>query len=102
MVSSSFDPFLPTAAELAGDALADSTSNFQPSERQARHLLAHRAQPAHQYNSKQLMAFMHEPLNPSTPHRMRIQPKTQLFTSKSLSGPSITLNTTVSILILQL
>eukprot|EP00962_Isochrysis_galbana_P047889 scaffold19777_cov169-Isochrysis_galbana.AAC.2 len=45
MVSSSFDPFLPTAAELAGDAPANSTSNVQPSERQARHLLAHRAQP---------------------------------------------------------
>jgi len=57
MVSSSFDPFLPTAAELAGDAPpADNTNTFQPSERQARHALARRAQPAHQYNSKQPLA----------------------------------------------
>jgi len=34
MVSSSFDPFLPTAAELAGDAPADEPQNEQPSERQ--------------------------------------------------------------------
>eukprot|EP00962_Isochrysis_galbana_P026800 scaffold8356_cov215-Isochrysis_galbana.AAC.2 len=35
MVSSSFDPFLPTAAELAGDAPSDELHNDQPSERQA-------------------------------------------------------------------
>eukprot|EP00962_Isochrysis_galbana_P023271 scaffold7011_cov112-Isochrysis_galbana.AAC.1 len=47
MVSSSFDPFLPTAAELAGDAPADGTNTDQPSERQACHLLARREQPAY-------------------------------------------------------
>jgi len=61
MVSSSFDPFLPTAAELAGDAPADGMNNDQPSERQARHSLARREQPAHQYNTKYLLANMHEP-----------------------------------------
>eukprot|EP00962_Isochrysis_galbana_P006928 scaffold1874_cov109-Isochrysis_galbana.AAC.8 len=53
MVSSSLDPSLPTATELAGDTPADGDGmNIdQPSERQARHSLARRAQLAHQYNT---------------------------------------------------
>eukprot|EP00962_Isochrysis_galbana_P042574 scaffold15977_cov123-Isochrysis_galbana.AAC.2 len=55
MVSSSFDPFLPTAAELAGDAPTDNPDKDLPSERQACHWLARRALPAHQNNTKVLL-----------------------------------------------
>eukprot|EP00962_Isochrysis_galbana_P002336 scaffold615_cov125-Isochrysis_galbana.AAC.1 len=67
MVSSSLDPSLPTAAELAGDTPADGMNIDQPSERQARHSLARRAQLAHQYNTipPGLYAGAPKPLNPS-------------------------------------
>eukprot|EP00962_Isochrysis_galbana_P019926 scaffold5808_cov128-Isochrysis_galbana.AAC.25 len=87
MVSSSLDPSLPTAAELAGDTPADGMNTDQPSERQARHSLARRAQLAHQppiQHYTYLLAFMQEPQSPSI-HRMRAQAKTQQRDTKSRS-----------------
>jgi len=45
MVSSSFDPFLPTAEELAGVAPANGENDAISSERQASHTLARLTQP---------------------------------------------------------
>eukprot|EP00962_Isochrysis_galbana_P022841 scaffold6852_cov134-Isochrysis_galbana.AAC.7 len=93
MVSSSFDPFLPTAAELAGDAPADEPQNEQPSERQARHRLARRALPAHQNNTKAPLPPKLEPLL-LNPLRMRNHDKNQMLNSKRRSAASTNLNTT--------
>eukprot|EP00962_Isochrysis_galbana_P034748 scaffold11822_cov120-Isochrysis_galbana.AAC.5 len=82
MVSSSFDPFLPTAAELAGDAPSDEPQNKQPSERQACHRLARRALPAHQNNTKAPLPPKLEPVSP----RRRRQQGTRVRVRKSVES----------------
>jgi len=91
MVSSSFDPFLPTAAELAGDAPTDDPHNVQPSERQACHMLARRALPAHQNNTKGPLPTKLEspPLNPL---RMSNQDMNQVLISRRHSAAPTNLN----------
>jgi len=55
MVSSSLDPFLPTAAELAGDAPPDGADPEQVTERQACDLPARNALPANDHTIKHLL-----------------------------------------------
>eukprot|EP00962_Isochrysis_galbana_P041657 scaffold15363_cov160-Isochrysis_galbana.AAC.1 len=61
MVSSSFDPFLPTAEELAGDAPASGENDDKPSERQASHSHARSTLPAQYLNTKHLLLTLHKP-----------------------------------------
>jgi len=68
MVSSSHDPFLPTAAELAGDAPPDEAVPEQLSERQACDLPARRAPPANDHTIKHHLqndSPCSKPLNPT-------------------------------------
>eukprot|EP00962_Isochrysis_galbana_P054447 scaffold25992_cov135-Isochrysis_galbana.AAC.7 len=67
MVSSSLDPFLPTAAELAGDAPPDGAEPDQFTDRQACDLPARRALPANDHTTKhplQKVSMSPKPLNP--------------------------------------
>eukprot|EP00962_Isochrysis_galbana_P004568 scaffold1245_cov122-Isochrysis_galbana.AAC.6 len=78
MVSSSLDPSLPTAAELAGDTPADGMNIDQPSERQGRAIRSRAARSLPTNTTLYLLAFMQEPQqSPSTLHRVRVQAKTQ-------------------------
>eukprot|EP00962_Isochrysis_galbana_P059054 scaffold32424_cov124-Isochrysis_galbana.AAC.1 len=66
MVSSSLDPFLPTAAELVDDAPPDGADPEQ-TERQACDLPARRALPANDHTIKHLLhkvSMCSKPLNP--------------------------------------
>eukprot|EP00962_Isochrysis_galbana_P030843 scaffold10025_cov119-Isochrysis_galbana.AAC.11 len=56
MVSSSFDPFLPTAEELAGDGPALRDNDDKPSERQASITHARLAPPVQHHTQKTLLA----------------------------------------------
>jgi len=69
MVPSSFDPFLPTAEELAGDGPALREKDDKPSERQASLTHARLTPPDQYHTQKHLLLNMHKPQSPSTPLR---------------------------------